>query len=70
MAHFWLIFPILGAKIFFLENQALSRTTSNGFLALCQNLEKTNDIIPRKCRDRRKDGRKDRRTEGQTDPIS
>ena len=62
MAHFWPIFPILGAKKFFLENPALSHTTSYGFLASCQNLEKTNDTIPRKRPDRQKDGR----TDGQT----
>ena len=48
LAHFWSIFPILGAKKNFLENLALSRTTSYGFLAPCQNLEETNDAIPRK----------------------
>ena len=61
MAHFWPIFPILGAKKFFLENPALSHTTSYGFLASCQNLEKTNDTIPRKCPDRQKDEWKDDR---------
>ena len=61
--HFWPISPIFGAKNFFLVNPALSRTNSNGFLASCQNLEKTNDTISRKCRDRRKDGWKDRRTD-------
>ena len=49
----------------FLGNPALSHTTSYGFLAPCQNLEKVNDTIQRKCPDRWKDGR----TEGQTDPI-
>ena len=49
LAHFWSIFPIF-----------LSRTTSYGFLASCQNLEKTNETIPRKHPDRRKDGRTDR----------
>ena len=39
--HFWSIFPNLGAKNVFPENPALSRTTSYGFLALCQNSEKT-----------------------------
>ena len=63
MAHFWSIFTILGAKKFFLENVALSRTSSYGFLAPCQNLGKTNDTIPRKC----SDSRKDRRTERLTD---
>ena len=46
----------------FLENLALSNTTSYGFLAICQNLEKTNDTIPRKLQTR-KDGRM---IEGQT----
>ena len=32
--------PIFWVKNFFLENPALSRTTSYGFLASCQNLEK------------------------------
>ena len=50
---------------FFLEYLALPCTTSYRFLASCQNLEKTHDIIPRKCPGRhgtegRKDGRKDR----------
>ena len=47
--YFWPIlgpiFPILGAKNIFLENPALSCTTSYGFLAPCQNLEKVNDTI-------------------------
>ena len=59
---FWPTFPILGAKVFFLENPALSRTTSYWFLASCQNLEKTNDTIPRNRPDWWKDGRKDRQT--------
>ena len=59
MAHFGSIFPILGAKVF-LENPALSCTTSYGFLAPCQNLEKVNDTIQRKCPDRRKNRWKDR----------
>ena len=58
---FWPIFPIFGAQKIFLENLALSRTTSYGFLAPCQNLEKANDTIQRK--------RPDRRTGGRTDPI-
>ena len=37
---FWAIFPILGAKTFFLENSALPCTTSYRFLASCQNLQK------------------------------
>ena len=32
---------------FFRKNSALSRTSSYGFLTLCQNLEKTNDPLPR-----------------------
>ena len=42
-------------------------------LAPSQNLERINDIIPRKridrWKDRQKDGRKDGRTEGQIDPL-
>ena len=58
------IFAIFGAKKI-LENPVLSRITSYGFLAPCQNLEKVNDTIQRKRLDRRKDGR----TEGRADPI-
>ena len=57
LAHFCSIFLILGVNK--LENPA--GTTSYGFLAPCQNLEKTNDTIPRKRPDRRKDGWKDGR---------
>ena len=57
---FWPIFPIFGVKKVFQENLALSHTTSYGFVALCQNLEKVNDVIQRKRPYRRKDGRKDR----------
>ena len=53
------MFPILGAKRIFLENPGLSRT-SYRFLAPCQNLEKTNDTIPRKRLDRSTDGRTNR----------
>ena len=60
LAHFWSIVPIFGAKKIFLENPALQRTTSHWFLAPCQNLEKANDAIPRKCPGRWKDGWKDR----------
>ena len=59
-------FPIFGAKTKFLENPVLSRTTSYWFLAPCQNLEKTNDAIPRKHPDRWKDGRMDGRTDRRT----
>ena len=44
------------------ENSVLSRTTSYGFLAPCQNSEKVNDMIQRKRPDRRKDGWKDGQT--------
>ena len=68
--YFWPILgpfsPIYGAKKIFLENLALSHTTSYGFLAPCQNLEKVNDTIQRKRLDRQKGGWK----EGQTDPVS
>ena len=56
LAHFRSIFPIFGAIFFLLENPALSHTTLYGFLAPCKNLEKTNDTIPRKFSERRKDG--------------
>ena len=46
---FWPIFPIRLWKIL------LSCITSNGFLAPCQNLEKTNDTIPKHRPDRRTD---------------
>ena len=59
---FWPIFPILEAKKKVLENPALSCTTSYGFLASSQNLEKTNDTIPSK--------HQEGWMEGQTDPIS
>ena len=55
--HFW------GKKKFSPENLALSRTTSHGILTPCQNLEKINDTIPRKCPVRPKDGNLDRRTD-------
>ena len=60
---FWPIFPIFGAKKIFLENPALSCTTSYGFLAPYQNLEKANDTIQRKRPDRWREGW----TEGQKD---
>ena len=61
------IFPIFGAKIIFPENPVLSCTTSYGFLAPCQNLEKVNDTIQRKHPVRQKDRKIDRRMEGWTD---
>ena len=54
LAHFWSIFQILGPKNIFSENLALSHTTSYGFLAPCQNLEKT---------ERRTERRMDERTD-------
>ena len=51
---------MLGAKKISPENSAV--TTSNWFLASCQNLEKNNDTIPR-------NDQSDRRREGQTDLI-
>ena len=63
LAHFCSIFPIFEAKNFFPENSALSRTTSYGFLASCQNLVKTKDTILRKRPIRQKDGRTGRRTD-------
>ena len=54
-------FPNVWDKKIFLENLALSCTTSYVFLAPCQNLEKVNNTIQRKCLDRR--------TEGWTDAI-
>ena len=57
-------FPNFWGKKFFLENPALSCTT--GFLVSCQNLEKTNDTIPRKRLDRRAEGQKDGRKDRQT----
>ena len=62
LAHLGLIFPIFRAKKIFLENLALSCTTTYGFLTPCQNLEKVNDTIQRKLLDRQKDGQKDRQT--------
>ena len=60
LVHFGPFLPIFGQKKIFLENLALSRTTSYAFLAPCQISEKTNDTIPRKRLNRRTDGRTDR----------
>ena len=60
-------FPKFWGKKIFLAYMALSCTTSYGFLAPCQNLEKTNDAIPRKCLDRQKDGRKGGWKDGRKD---
>ena len=63
---FWPIFgpfsQFLGQNFFSPENRDLSHTASCGFLAPCQNLEKTKDKIPRKCPDGRTEGQKDRQT--------
>ena len=48
LARFCPILPILGAKNFFAENSAVSRTIWYRFLSAYWNLEKTNDTIPRK----------------------
>ena len=60
---FWVRFPNFGDKKIFLEDLALSCTTSHGILALYQSSEKTNDTIPRKCLDKIMDGWKDERTD-------
>ena len=44
-----------GSKKLFLDNLALSHTTSNEFLETHQSLEKTNDTTPRNSADRQKD---------------
>ena len=67
LTHFGPILPVLGAKKIFPENPALSRTTSHGILASCQNFEKIKDTILRKHLDRGKDGRKDGQNNGQKD---
>ena len=64
---FWPIFPHFWGKKNFLENLALSRTTSYGFLAPCQNLEKVNDTIQRKCPDRQTEGWTELWKDGRTD---
>ena len=53
LAHVWFICPNFGATIFSLLKIRLSCTTAYGFPTPCQNSEKTNDTIPRKCHDRR-----------------
>ena len=68
LIHCGSISPIFGSKKL-PQKIWLSHTTSHGIVAPCQNLEKINDTIPRKCLDRRKDGRTDGGTERQTDPI-
>ena len=66
LGHSGPIFPVFGVKKNFLENLAVSCTTSYRFLPPCQNLEKFNDTIQRKCQtDRRTIERMDERTNGQ-----
>ena len=55
LAHF----PNFGGKKICLESPALVTHNFIWVSRSCQNLEKTNDTIPRKRPDRRKDGRKD-----------
>ena len=62
---FWAHFPNFWGKKSFPGKSGSVPTTSYGFLAPCQKLEKVNDTIQRKCLDRRKDRQKD----GRTDPI-
>ena len=63
--RFWPIFgqfsQILRQKIFSKKIWKLCRT-SYGFLAPCQNLEKTSYTISRKCPNRQKYGQKDKQT--------
>ena len=61
---FWPIFGPFSQN--FQENPALSHTTSYGFLAPCQTLEKTTDIISRKHPDRHKNRWKGRWKDEQT----
>ena len=65
MNHFWSIFPNFGAKFFFWKIW-LSHTTSHGFQAPCQNLEKTNNTVPTKHLDRRMDSGTKRQKDRQT----
>ena len=49
---FWPIFgpfPQIFQQLFSTKNMALSCTTLYGFVVPCQNSQKTNDTIPRKC---------------------
>ena len=62
--YFWPIFgpfpQFLEQKNIFPKTLALSRTTSEQFLAPCQNSEKSNDSIPKKDPERQRDERTDR----------
>ena len=66
---FWTIFgpsfQILGQNFFFWKIW-LSHTTSHGFQAPCQNLEKTNNTVPTKHLDRRMDSGTKRQKDRQT----
>ena len=65
LTHFW---PILRAKIFFLEYLALSHTTSHGFLAPCQNLENTKTQFQENAQTEKwTEGRNDKRMQGWKD---
>ena len=62
LTHFGPIFPIFKAKKFFIENPALT----HNFIwvsSIMPKFKKTNDAIPRKHPDRRKDRWKDGRSE-------
>ena len=50
--HFFGPFPKFWGQKKFFQKIGLSCTTSKGFLAPCQNSEKSNDPIPRKHPDR------------------
>ena len=63
LANFWPVFSVLGAINFFARNQALSRTTSYGFLAPCQIYKK---LMVKFQENARRDGR----TEVWTDNIN
>ena len=64
MSRFWTIFPFFGAKKIILENLPQSGKTSYEFLAPSQNLEKSNNTIPKKMQtDRQKGEKKDRGTD-------
>ena len=54
-----------GAKKLFLENPAVMHNFI-GILVPCENLEKTDDTIPRKHPERRTERRTERRKDGQT----
>ena len=64
---------LIWGKKNFLENLVPLCTTSHRILAPCQNFEKINNTILKKCLDRQKDertdGRTDERMEGRTDLI-